>query len=46
MNEAFKKLTHAASHAIGTAYAFIAALALLLVWPRRDRHFTIPIRGS
>jgi low affinity Fe/Cu permease len=32
MNEAFKKLAHAASHAMGTAYAFIAALALLLVW--------------
>src|ERR1043165_2775716 len=32
VNEAFKKLAHAASHAMGTAYAFIAALALLLVW--------------
>jgi len=32
MGEAFRKFAHKASHAVGTAWAFLAAVTLIVVW--------------
>ena len=32
MNEAFRKLAHKVSHLVGTSWAFIIAITLLLIW--------------